>query len=118
MFEKFFKSIKEAIKPKFENINPSEFASAIKKPNVQIIDVRSKAEVNEGSIRGHKHIDVQQSSFISKAEKTIRKDEPVYVYCKSGMRSSMACGILANSGFTQIYNMTGGYIAWRNAGIK
>ena len=35
------------------------------------------------------------------------------VNCKSGNRSAMACGILRKAGFTKVYNLKGGIVAWQ-----
>ena len=36
------------------------------------------------------------------------KDKPVYVHCHSGLRSYIACRILAGHGYT-CYNLAGGW---------
>ncbi|MBH2004259.1 MAG: rhodanese-like domain-containing protein [Sphingobacteriia bacterium] len=41
------------------------------------------------------------------------KDEPVYVYCRSGNRSGQACLILDTLGFKDTINVTGGMLAWK-----
>ena len=43
------------------------------------------------------------------------KAKPVYVYCHSGGRSSKAMNIMKSQGFKAIYNLTGGYAAWKNS---
>ncbi len=40
------------------------------------------------------------------------KDEPIYVYCRSGNRSGQACLILETAGFKNAINITGGMLAW------
>jgi rhodanese-related sulfurtransferase len=41
------------------------------------------------------------------------KEEPVYVYCRSGNRSGQACLILGTMGFQQVINVSGGMLAWQ-----
>lgn len=41
------------------------------------------------------------------------KDEPVYIYCRSGNRSGQACLILETAGFTNVINIAGGMLAWQ-----
>jgi len=43
-------------------------------------------------------------------------DVPVVMVCRSGNRSAQAVQILQKAGFTNIHNMTGGMIAWNQAG--
>jgi rhodanese-related sulfurtransferase len=44
-------------------------------------------------------------------------DAPVIVYCAKGSRSEIACGILAEKGFSQVYNVIGGIEAWIQADL-
>jgi rhodanese-related sulfurtransferase len=41
------------------------------------------------------------------------RNQEVIVYCRSGMRSSQACMILQQMGFENVYNLTGGMVAWQ-----
>ena len=50
--------------------------------------------------------------------KEIPKDRKILVYCRSGRRSAEASGILAENGFTEVYNMKGGITEWMNAGYE
>ena len=54
-----------------------------------IIDVRTVAEFNSGHIKDAANIDFYADDFESKL-KIVRKDVPIYVYCRSGGRSSSA----------------------------
>jgi rhodanese-related sulfurtransferase len=42
------------------------------------------------------------------------KDQEVICYCRSGNRSGQACMILEMAGFTDVKNLTGGMLAWRD----
>lgn len=42
------------------------------------------------------------------------KNEEVIVYCRSGNRSGQACLILEMAGFTNVKNLTGGMLEWRD----
>jgi rhodanese-related sulfurtransferase len=46
------------------------------------------------------------------------KEEPVYVYCRSGNRSGQACLILDTMGFKNTINVTGGMLAWQERIVK
>ncbi|MCW5520847.1 rhodanese-like domain-containing protein [Aureitalea sp. L0-47] len=68
-----------------------------------IIDVRTKAEYDNGAIPGSRNIPLQQlSGKISEIRKT---NKPVITCCASGMRSGSAAGILKSQG---IEAMNGG----------
>ncbi|ASC73395.1 Thiosulfate sulfurtransferase GlpE [Halomicronema hongdechloris C2206] len=47
----------------------------------------------------------------------LSKDEPIAIICLTAHRSPIAAQILANVGFTQVFNVTGGMMAWRKAGL-
>ncbi|MDR0797130.1 MAG: rhodanese-like domain-containing protein [Nitrososphaerota archaeon] len=39
-------------------------------------------------------------------------NDPIIVYCKAGSRSTLACELLAEQGYTQVYNMVDGITEW------
>lgn len=41
----------------------------------------------------------------------------IIVFCRSGVRASLACATLKTLGFTDVANMTGGISTWRDAGL-
>lgn len=43
------------------------------------------------------------------------KNDEIVVYCRSGNRSGMAQALLQAQGFTNVRNLTGGVIAWKDA---
>jgi hypothetical protein len=49
------------------------------------------------------------------SELSAHLNDKIMVYCKAGSRSEPACQILAEHGFTKIYNMIGGIDAWMQA---
>jgi rhodanese-related sulfurtransferase len=84
--------------------------------NALVIDVREPAEVANGKIPQSKHIPLGElARRLSELEKY--KTKPVIVACRSGHRSSGACGILTKNGFTDVYNLSGGMIAWEQANL-
>jgi rhodanese-related sulfurtransferase len=85
-------------------------------PDLQLLDVRTPEEVAAGIIAGAQHINVHDGDFAEKASKTLDKNLPLVLYCKAGGRSAKAADLLAQQGFSKIYNLTGGIIAWESAG--
>ncbi len=82
-----------------------------------ILDVRSVEEYAAGHLKKSKNIPVQSLS-LKIASLLDWKNKKVLVYCHSGGRSMAASQMLKKSGFTKIYNMTGGVSAWVGAGNK
>ena len=75
----------------------------------RLIDVRSPGEYASGHIEGARNIPLGQ--IVSRAKDVGRKDAPVVVYCRSGMRSAQAKSKLEAAGFTRVYNL-GGMSRW------
>ena len=93
-----------------KNVDVSEFKNLMHDKNVVILDVRTPQEVAQGKIEGAKNINLFQD-FETNIEK-LDKSKTYLVYCRSGHRSAKATNIMANAGFTKIYNLLGGYNAW------
>ncbi len=83
--------------------------------NKIILDVRTPEEFANGYIPGAILIDYYSSDFRQQIQK-LDKTRPVYVYCAAGSRSSSAAKILSSLGFKQVYNLEGGFNAWKKAG--
>ena len=88
------------------------------KPSNVIIDVRTPQEFNDGFIRNAVNINIYDSNdFIEKVQSFSKKDE-IYLYCKSGLRSSAACQIMDQLGFENVYNLKGGITDWKGEVMK
>jgi phage shock protein E len=97
---------------KITRLSPSKLKEAIEEnPSLQLIDVRTPQEYKSGYIQAAKNIDVNSSDFIAKMSKQ-DKSKPVYLYCRSGMRSAKASKLLVKMGFEEIFDLKGGYMAW------
>ena len=97
-----------------EDVQAPYFYKLIKEIDGVIIDVRTPSEFHSGHIKDATNINFYADDFVDKLKIT-RKDIPIYVYCRSGGRSSMAASKMAKLGFTKIYNLVGGIGAWNAA---
>ncbi|GHC60450.1 rhodanese-like domain-containing protein [Ulvibacter litoralis] len=80
--------------------------------NAVILDVRTEAEVSEGSIPNRIHMDIFNAGPFMDAAKKMDASKNYYVYCRSGGRSGQACAILNSLGFKNTYNLMGGFMEW------
>jgi NADPH-dependent 2,4-dienoyl-CoA reductase/sulfur reductase-like enzyme/rhodanese-related sulfurtransferase len=71
-----------------------------------VIDVRSDKDFEKGHIEGAIHIPLE--SLREKAGQ-FSKDESIMVHCNKGITGNAAQNILINLGFTDVYNLSGGY---------
>ena len=93
-------------------LDKSSFKTAINSGNVQLVDVRTANEFNGGHIKDAKNIDFfKQNNFIINFNK-FNKEEPIYLYCRSGNRSQKAARKLDGLGFKKIFDLKGGYMNW------
>jgi len=108
-------SIQEAVITK--NIGTEEFNGYMKdKSQAIILDVRTPGEVTEGYLEGALNIDFSNKEFQNNLQK-LDKSKPVLVYCRSGRRSGIAMNYMRDMGFVEVYNLSGGIIAWTQAGL-
>ena len=73
--------------------------------SVTLLDTRTVGEFNRGHIPGFRNIPVDD---LRDRIAELDPEKPVYVICQSGLRSYIACRILAGFGF-DAYNFSGGY---------
>lgn len=72
-----------------------------------IIDVREKDEYELSHIKGALNIPLSE---LRERVNEIPKDKPVYLHCRSAQRSYNAVMALQHLGFTNVYNVSGGFM--------
>lgn len=99
-------------------LSATQFESKAKElPSALIIDVRTPGEFAKGRIEKAINIDINNYGFESEITK-LDKTKPIFVYCLSGSRSAYAAKKMKSIGFVEIYDLDGGMIQWRRAGLK
>ena len=92
------------------------------KPNALLIDCRTKAEwayvgvpILPGNPQKTNFIEWVDTAgqpnpdFLSEVRNISSTDTPLYLICRSGVRSAAACQLLAESGFTALVNIEDGF---------
>lgn len=106
---------KEAQASAFTNIEPATFKQLISDKAGVVLDVRTPAEVAKGKLPKATHIDFYKDDFDTQVAK-IDKTKPIYVYCAVGGRSGKAMQKMKAAGFKEVYNLAGGFNAWKKSG--
>lgn len=74
-------------------------------PEAVLVDVRTPQEYSQGHIPGSINVPLHALSQIE--YHVAETDVPLYVYCRSGARSSQAAGILGALGYDKVKNIGG-----------
>ena len=82
----------------------------------RLIDVRERSEWDEGHIAGAAHVG---RSYLEQQIAGVAPDqaEPLVLYCAGGTRSLFAAQTLQQMGYTDVTSMSGGFQAWKSAGM-
>jgi len=77
--------------------------------NFIIVDIRDDASFDEAHIPSAINIPLNELGY---RVFSLNKTRDIIVYCFVGVTSRVACQILVNAGFKDVYNLTGGIKAW------
>jgi rhodanese-related sulfurtransferase len=117
--------IKELLAEAKSEITEVDVASAlslINNDNAILIDIRDVRELwREGKVPDSKHVPRGMVEFWIAPDSPYHKDifaedRPFVFMCAGGMRSALATHIAQRMGLKPVYNLIGGFGAWRDAG--
>jgi len=84
--------------------------------NALVLDVREPGEYEAGHVLNSKLIPLGKlKERMGELEKY--RDQSIVVVCRSGARSGTASYLLGRQGFTQVYNLAGGVLAWQKVNL-
>lgn len=93
-----------------EEITPAEVAALLDRSDKPfLLDVREANEWEIGHLPGATRISVNE---LPERLNELDSAREMVVYCRSGVRSAKAIGILKQAGFRKLKNMTGGILRW------
>jgi rhodanese-related sulfurtransferase len=99
-----------------KQVSPQEAVLLFNHEDAMVLDVREQSEWLDGHISKAKHIPLGQlKNRLADLDKF--KNKPIVAVCRSGNRSGSACGILKKAGFENVHNLSGGMMAWQQAGL-
>lgn len=117
-------------KAKIQELSVAQLAALVKTTEPRVIDVREPSEFVAGYLPNAVNIprgvlEMQLPSH--PAVQGIFSDpvqalgelakEPLYLICRSGARSALAAESLKRMGFHDVYSISGGMLAWQEAGL-
>ncbi|NOD62745.1 MULTISPECIES: rhodanese-like domain-containing protein [unclassified Ruegeria] len=86
-----------------------------------LLDIRDASELQAtGRAAGAHHIprgmlEFRADDTLQSHDPELRKDRPIILHCASGGRAALACKLLKDMGYQQVYNL-GGLVDWVNGG--
>lgn len=100
----------------YREVNARDGAAFIDNLDPVILDVRTSREFAGGHLEGAQLVPVQR--FKQRlGELMPYRERPVFVYCRTGNRSTVAAKMLVDAGFTNVVNLRRGIVEWRRAGL-
>ncbi len=81
--------------------------------DVVLVDVREPREYKAGHIPGASLLPLR---MIPQQGSELPRQRTLVLVCRSGRRSRLGAMILQDMGYAQVYNLTGGMLAWEAAG--
>ncbi len=96
-----------------DEVDVETVAAIRQNPGVYLLDVREPDEYAAGHIPG---ITLIPMGEVASRLTELPRDKEIIVTCRTGNRSSQIADLLREQGFTNVHNMTGGIVAWEEAG--
>lgn len=94
-----------------EQLDPVEFNKQVNAHKGTLLDVRTPSEFSNGHIEDAGQLNYYNLDFKQRLL-MLPKDQPVYLYCNTGYRSQRAAEILIKNGYTKVFNLQHGIMAW------
>lgn len=112
-----FQDLLKQVKAEIKELRPQEVDTLIKKdPALVLVDVREPDEWQGGVVPGAKTI-ARGFLELEIEEEVPNKGLEIVCYCAGGVRSALAARSLQQLGYKRVSSMTGGFTAWKNAGL-
>ncbi len=101
----------------YQEVSAKEAVALIANIDPLILDVRTDREFNDGHIEDALLIPVQVLQ-VRVGELAEYKDRTIFIYCRSGNRSTVASRMLIDKEFKQVVNLRHGVNDWNRSGYK
>ena len=111
-----FEKLVAAAKKNIQEISAEDAASALKRGDALLIDVRDPDEWEEGRIPGAKNFS-RGTVELEIEEAAPDLSTAIITHCGGGGRSALAAESLQRMGYKNVKSMAGGFKAWKAAGL-
>jgi len=98
------------------SISTAQATQLINREDAVVVDVRDPAEYGAGHALGAKNLPLARIES-GAGDVAKKKDATLILYCDSGDRSGKAATALRKQGYTKVLNLSGGFGAWKQAGL-
>jgi rhodanese-related sulfurtransferase len=98
------------------SISTAQATQLINREDAIVVDVRDPAEYGAGHALGAKNLPLARIES-GAGDVAKKKDSTLILYCDSGDRSGKAATALRKQGYTKVFNLSGGFGAWKQAGL-
>jgi rhodanese-related sulfurtransferase len=98
-------------KSRIKQVHAREIPAILQRdPRARLVDTREESEFAAGHVRGAEWLGKGVIERDIEARHPDR-DEPLYLYCGGGFRSALAADNLTKMGYTNVWNVDGGWRA-------
>ncbi|HEU4723161.1 MAG TPA: rhodanese-like domain-containing protein, partial [Gemmatimonadaceae bacterium] len=95
-------------------VTPEEVARLVARREAVVVDVRGRAEWEEGHVPGAANVPL---GYLADRLDELPTDRLVVLQCRSGSRSAIAASVLETHRRANVANLIGGWVAWQRAGL-
>jgi rhodanese-related sulfurtransferase len=100
-----------------QRITSEEMREISKLEGMQLVDVRTPKEYENGHIPNAQNIDFLDAKFEANIQR-LNTSKPVIIYCQRGSRSAKCASKLIANGFVKVYDLDGGFAQWKYSGLQ
>lgn len=97
---------------RYQNISIDKAKKIIESGSCAVFDIRDSNSFEQGCIPGAQRF---SDKIVRGMRKSEQRDSPVLIYCYHGNSSKDIAQMLCDFGFSNVYNLDGGYTAWKRA---
>ncbi|MGH7858292.1 MAG: molybdopterin-synthase adenylyltransferase MoeB [Candidatus Binatia bacterium] len=114
---KSYKEIMEEARKLVPELSVSEVKAKLDRGEpFLLLDVREKEEYRDGHLEGA--VSLPRGFLEIRVEDAVPDhSKPIVAYCAGGVRSLIAAKTLREMGYENVISMSGGFSAWKNAGL-